>query len=167
MSPSDSLQEEEYKEKSKTMMMIKNVLFPSSIYMRSKGDRQYICGPMPLQATYNNICRFTHVERYTPRVHMSSSKVMSSKNKAPNARALHEVCPMLLLQACKDSNKPPKPCTPLGSLLLLEHYCNPSIPKSTPSLHASIQATPCYLGPNSLIQDAKISSFHVGCSPSK
>jgi hypothetical protein len=135
--------------------------------MRGKGGQQYICGPMPLQATYKDTCRLTHVEHYTPRVHMSSSKVMSSTSKAPNARVLHEMCPMLLLQASNDSNKPPKPCTPLGPLPLHEHYHNPGVPKSTPSLHASIQATPCCLGLNALLLRCQNSSSNVGHSPSK
>jgi hypothetical protein len=85
MNPSESLQEDKYKEKSTMMMMIMKGLSPSSIYMRGKGGQQYICGPMPLQATYNNTCRLTQVECYTPRVHMSSSKVMSYTIRAPNA----------------------------------------------------------------------------------
>jgi hypothetical protein len=55
MNPSISLQEDKYKEKS-TMMMIMKGLSPSSIYMRGKGGQQYICGPMPLQATYKDTC---------------------------------------------------------------------------------------------------------------
>jgi hypothetical protein len=30
------------------------VISPFSIYMISKGSQQYICGPIPLQETYDN-----------------------------------------------------------------------------------------------------------------
>lgn len=48
--------------------------------------------------------------------------------KVSNAMALHKMCPMLLLQASKDSNAPPKPCAPLGPLPLHEH-CQPRCPQ--------------------------------------
>nr|QHR89335.1 hypothetical protein Q903MT_gene3356 [Picea sitchensis] len=44
---------------------------------------------------------------------------------------------------------------PPGPLHLHDHCCNPGVPKSTPSLHASIQATQCHLGLNALLQDAQ------------
>jgi hypothetical protein len=103
-------------------------------------------------------CRVTHVERYTPRVHMLGSMVMSSKIKAPNARMLHELCLTLLLQASKGSISPPKPCTPMGPLPMHEHYCNLGVPDLTLGLHASNQATLCCLGLDALLQDAKHSS---------
>ena len=43
--------------------------------MRGKGGQQYIHGLMLLQATYKDTCRLTPVEHYTPKVHMSKSKV--------------------------------------------------------------------------------------------
>jgi hypothetical protein len=51
--------------------------------MGGMGAKQNICGPKPLQVTYKATSRLTHVENYTPRAHMSSSKVMSYTSKAP------------------------------------------------------------------------------------
>jgi hypothetical protein len=58
----------------------KDYLFP--LYISGKGGQQYICGHKFLQATYKVKCSLTRVERYTPRAHMSSSKVVC-KSKAP------------------------------------------------------------------------------------
>jgi hypothetical protein len=44
--------------------------------MRGKGGQQNIYGPKPLQETYKTTSRLTNMECYTPRVCMSSSKVM-------------------------------------------------------------------------------------------
>jgi hypothetical protein len=68
------------------------------------------------------------------------------------------MCSIILLQASEDSNTPPNPCAPPGLVHLHEHYCNLGIPKLTTCLHASIQATPCYLGLNNLLWNAKYSS---------
>jgi hypothetical protein len=84
-----------------------------------------------------------------------------------NARVLHEMCPTLLLQDSKDSNIHPMPCAPLGPLPLHEHCGNLDIPKSTPCLNASIQATPCCLGLNTLLQNDKCSSSNARLSPSR
>jgi hypothetical protein len=142
-------------------------LFFVYIYLRGKGGQQYICGPMPLQTTYKDTSRLTHAEFYTPRIHMSSSKVISYTNNSPNTRVLHKVCPMLLLQASNNSNKPLKLCTPLVPLLLHKNCHTASIPTSILGCHASIQDTPCCLGPNTLLHNAKHSSFNVGHSPSQ
>jgi hypothetical protein len=93
-------------------------LSPSSIYMRGKEGQKYICGQCPYKQLTIITCRLTHVKQYTTRVHMSSSKMMSSTKKDPNAKALYKVCPMLLLQASKDYINPPNLCTPLGPLPL-------------------------------------------------
>jgi hypothetical protein len=53
-----------------------------------------------------------------------------------NARALHEMC-IMLLQSSKDSNAPPKPCALPGALFLHAHCHNLGVLKSTPCLHAN------------------------------
>jgi hypothetical protein len=107
------------------------------------------CRPMPSQATYKE-------KRSTPKVHMSSSKVMTYTIRAAKQCSYTRCDHTPPFQAHTDSIAPPKPCTPLGPLPPHEHYHNPCIPKPTPSLHTRFwsQATPCYLGNDALLQDA-------------
>jgi len=132
---------------------VNEIFSPSSVYMRGK-EPNYV-GLCPYRKPTIIRCRLTHAKCYTPRVHMSSCKVMSYTSKAPNASVLNEVCPTLLVQATKVSINPPKLCTPSGPLSLHEHCCNPSVLEPTQSLHTRIQATLCYLGHNALRQDVK------------
>jgi hypothetical protein len=67
------------------------------------------------------------------------------------------------------SYKPPRTPTLLLSHVLhrvplhLHERChNLGVSKSTPCLHASIQATPCCLGLNALLWNAKLSSSNAG-----
>lgn len=125
-------------------------LSPSSIYIRGKGCLQHICGLMPLQGAYNNhmyshTCgalhsKCTHVKiqgesstRKPPKVRVHSSKVQHY-SKCSNA-------PMNLL-----SHMPP-----LGTRHVHVFCGNLGVPEMTSSLHTKIQATPCYLGLDSLL----------------
>jgi hypothetical protein len=79
--------------------------------------------------------RFTHVKCYTKKGHMSGSKVMSLTSKAPR----HEHSTRCV--QCSSS-------TSLKNVLLLgpphlhDHSLNPSIIKSSKSLHASNPSVP-------------------------
>jgi hypothetical protein len=109
----------------------------------------------------------THVERYTPRVHMPRFNVMLSISNTPNSRDLCEICLMLLLHASNDSIKTSKPCTPLGPPPYMNIVATHISPKLTPSLHESIQVTPFYIGLNTLLVNTKHSSSNARHSPSK
>jgi hypothetical protein len=58
-------------------------LSPSYIYMRGKGGQQYICGPMPLQATYNNTCGELHSKR--TRVNLQGEVIHNQGSKCKGA----------------------------------------------------------------------------------
>jgi hypothetical protein len=105
---------------------------PSSIYMRGKGGQQYICGPNPLQATYKATSRLTHVECYTPRVHMSISKVMSSTSKAPM-----QGCSMRCVQ---HSYKPPM--TPMNLLSHVLHWVHSPCMNTMQPRHPQVNSRP-------------------------
>ena len=98
------------------------------------------------------------MEYYAPRVHLSTSNVISSPSKTPNTMALDEVCPTLLIQASKYSINPSKPRVPLNPLPLYEHCRNTGILEPTPNLYTGVQATLCCLGLDAFLRDIELSS---------
>jgi hypothetical protein len=106
-----------------------------------------------LQTTYNK-----HLYAYTSEaLHFKGTHVMLQGDvihiATPGVSTVHTPSS----QTHTDSITP-KPCATLGPLPLHEHCCNPGISKLILCLDASIQATPCRLGLNALLQNAKNAS---------
>jgi hypothetical protein len=149
------------------MMIIMRELSPSSIYMRGKGDQQYNVILSPYKQPTISSCRPTQVKHSSRRVHMSCSKVMSYTIRAPRWCSYSRCVHTSPFQGYMDSITPLKPCTPMGQFPLQEHCHSLGVLEPTLSLQPGIQATPCHLGSNALLQDAQCSSSQVGHSPRK